>query len=135
LRFGLFALRAHRGVLATGWPNERVFALRFGLFALRAHRGVLATVPLAIRSGLTLRVHPPSAKHEGLGGVLDEGVAAEGLFVQLDAEAGAGRQVEPAVAGLDRAREERGLLVAGGKLHRQRAAEGGRDVEGRGEAG
>ncbi len=49
------------------------------------------------------------------------------------AQAGARGQLEPAVAGLDGAREERGLLVAGGELDRQRAAERGGQVQGGGQ--
>src|SRR3984893_11085502 len=64
---------------------------------------------------------PPSPQHEGLGRVLHERVAAEGFLVDVDAQARPARQLEPAVVGLDRAGEERGLLVAGRELHRQGA--------------
>src|SRR5260370_1355050 len=88
---------------------------RFGLFA-----------PLALIGASWL----PLAEHEGLGRVLDERVAAQGFLVDLDAQAGAARQLEPAVAGLDGAGEERGLLVARRELDRERAAERRGHVEG-----
>src|SRR5512146_940339 len=105
---------------------------RFGLFAPLALIGVSPPpcVPASPRAGKSASGEScpdnpaprPSPQHEGLGRGLDERVAAEGFVVELDAQAGARGQLEPAVAGLDGPGEERGLLVAGGELDGQRAA-------------
>src|SRR5690348_13811082 len=101
---------------------------RFGLFAPLALIGVswLPCVPASARLDSPVPgAHRPSPQHEGLGGGLHEGVAAEGFLVDLHAQARAARQLQPAVASLDRAGEERRLLVAGRELDRQGAAERG----------
>ena len=72
---------------------------------------------------------------KGWAAFLHERVAAQGLLVDLDAQAGAARQVEPAVAGLDGPGEERRLLVAGRELDGQRAAERRGHVQGGGQPG
>src|SRR5713226_7977050 len=98
---------------------------RFGLFAPLALIG--ASAQPCVRA--TLR------EDKGLGCAFHEGVAADGFFVDLDAEAGSGRHLDPAVARLERAGEERRLVLARRELDGQATPESRGHVEGGGQAG
>src|SRR5262245_13167180 len=70
-----------------------------------------------------------SLQDEGLGAGRRIGEAADCLLVDFDTESRSLRDVDAAVACLDRMREERDLELAGRKLDGQLAAEAGSNVE------
>src|SRR5678815_1257034 len=114
-------------VMVGGWASSRLWRSS----GCRRHR----SQPRGSgSSGCTPEAVPlrdsGSSEHEGLGAALHEGVAAERVLVDLHAEAGPGRQLEPAAAGLDGAGEEWRLELSGRELHRQRAPERRGDVQG-----
>src|SRR5229473_4437645 len=103
------------GLIGASWQPAGKAIPRPDVPASRQSRG-----PVVPRCDEPARDRPlagASPEDEGLGCVLDEGMAAQGFGVELDAEAGALRHLQPAVAGLDRPGQEGRLLVAGRELY------------------